>query len=630
MDELEKLLKEIDEGDYDVRNETEINNMFQELIGKLFEQGKEDEAYIANVDRESFAFIKSFDTEKTEEDGKEIERIKGVKWKMKGTQKLEDGSEIPLEWPDITKYGNKEFEQIKNRYTGFKKNLFAKTEFGLILYFTGYEKSIQFKTELASSLFHLSKIYLEKAKQNDEKNFYVMDFFRTVKGAFFISLHNKINTLLDEIIKFLVDVHISWDLKNKSSLRIILDISYLLGKEYSAVKEKVPFEKILKKNKDAADSLKKENIWGSIYIANESYKIEQKIGTKQFNWRKDTAEYYESMAEDSMKQNNMNAVSFIEKSLRIYKEIDDKEGLSRTENKYKNFRGKFRLGEIHEKMPHEYSKEIADKIKSEIELNDTEGIIGILLTLPMFAPLGAVEETRKQMIEQSPMLAMFASSIMDKFGNTIETFYTKDEIEEHTFWEAYNFHFQLGYQALNLFFWEALKKEKLTCESVIGFLNSTWLNQKFSRQYNGYPIEIIPLNVVEPVIKNTFLMFNKIILKESFDNTHILILDSLTLKTEYLLRFFCERIGINTFKTKNKAGQRLMMEKNIDDIVSDLKKVGVPFENDLILLKYILTEKVGHNLRNRIAHGLMDIHEYHIGEIFIVLCLILKIANYKI
>lgn len=478
MNELETLLAKIDNSDLDVRDDTEINKMFQDVIGKLFEQGKEDEAYIANVDRESFAFIKLFDAEKNEESGKE--EVKGVKWKMKGTQKLEDGSEVPLEWPDITKYSTKEFEQIKSRYLGFKKNLFAKTEFGLILYFTGFEKSEQFKTELAQSLFDLSKVYLDKAKKGGGKNFYSMDFFRTIKGAFLISLHHKL-PLFDSIVNFLVDVHLSWDLANSSSMRIILDITHLFTKEFSGVKENIPFEKLLNKNKETVDSLRASNIWGSIGIANESFKLEQKAGTKTFPWRKLVAEYYESMAESAFKQGNMTSVSFIETALRTYREIEDATSIKRTEDKYNEIRGKFRMGEIRETMPEEYSKEISERIKTEVEKNDAKGIIEILVTLPMFAPLNAIEESRKQMAEQSPLFSMIASSVQDKFGNTIDTFYTKDEIEEHSFWEAYNFHFQLGQQALNHFCWQAIKKEKLSYESVMNYLNTSWMKSKFER-----------------------------------------------------------------------------------------------------------------------------------------------------
>jgi Domain of unknown function (DUF4209) len=288
------------------------------------------------------------------------------------------------------------------------------------------------------------------------------------------------------------------------------------------------------------------------------------------------------------------------------------------------------LGEIREKLPEEYSKEISERIKKEVDSNDAKGIIKILVTLPMFAPLEAVEQSRKQTSEYNPLSAMMASSIQDKFGNTIDTFYTKDEIEEHTFWEAYNFHFQLGQQALNLFFWQALRKGTLTNDSILDYLKTSWMSEKVNRVYGGYPAEIVPFHIVEPVIKSAFKMFNAVIKGESFDSTHILIMDSLVLKVEYLLRFFCERIGIMTFKIRNKAGQKLMMEKNIDDLFSEIKGIGILFPEDLIFMKYILTEKVGHNLRNRVAHGLMDFHEYYVEETFIVICIILKLANYKI
>ena len=46
------------------------------------------------------------------------------------------------------------------------------------------------------------------------------------------------------------------------------------------------------------------------------------------------------------------------------------------------------------------------------------------------------------------------------------------------------------------------------------------------------------------------------------------------------------------------------------------------------MLKYALTPK-GHNLRNRVAHGLMDLWEYSFADVVILLYLIIKLSTYK-
>ena len=46
-------------------------------------------------------------------------------------------------------------------------------------------------------------------------------------------------------------------------------------------------------------------------------------------------------------------------------------------------------------------------------------------------------------------------------------------------------------------------------------------------------------------------------------------------------------------------------------------------------IKFLLTEKAGYNLRNRVAHGLMDSNEYNIETVLLPLIIILKLGNYQ-
>ena len=114
-------------------------------------------------------------------------------------------------------------------------------------------------------------------------------------------------------------------------------------------------------------------------------------------------------------------------------------------------------------------------------------------------------------------------------------------------------------------------------------------------------------------------------------------IDSLTLKVEGLLRYFCEKIGIATFKTRQKGSQKLVMEKLLDDLLADIahqpslrpEQKTYFDEEDRILIKYVLAEKVGLNLRNEVAHGLMDIFEYTFERVVILFCIIIKLSKYK-
>lgn len=75
------------------------------------------------------------------------------------------------------------------------------------------------------------------------------------------------------------------------------------------------------------------------------------------------------------------------------------------------------------------------------------------------------------------------------------------------------------------------------------------------------------------------------------------------------------------------------MEKLIDDLFNDLKhstENPTNFdEEDRLFIRYVLTEKTGLNLRNKVAHGLLDFNEYSFENILLLFCIIMKLSKYK-
>ena len=103
------------------------------------------------------------------------------------------------------------------------------------------------------------------------------------------------------------------------------------------------------------------------------------------------------------------------------------------------------------------------------------------------------------------------------------------------------------------------------------------------------------------------------------------------------MRNFCERVGIPTFRTCQKGNDELMMEKTLDILLADIshEPEGKPFqktnfdEEDRIMIKFVLSEKTGLNLRNEVAHGLMDINDYNFDLVVILFSLIMKLSKYR-
>ncbi len=635
MNALEQYLTKIDESSYDCEDVHVINSEFQQVYKQLIEEGKDDIAVIADLDRQVFSVQKSFDKRPDNEKG----IINGLSCQMSGTQTLEDGSQIPLYWPDVTKYTKQDFEYFEKRYNECK-NLYAKTEYGLMVYFgekTTTSKHNDFKQQLCNELFLLSKNYHNKADKGGEKNYYVLHFFQSLRMAFGVAEKSNLEPELTDLIHYIFKTHQDWDITKDGTLRILLDLSGLLSDYYGKSNKLIDFQKVVDKNLEGAKELEKTYIWGAMYAIDRNIAIEQKRNKLVTDLLKYKAKLYEKLATDAESKANLACVGFAENALRIYQQIKFSDDISRLEKYYSDLRGKFRLSEIRQELPKDQIDKMNERILRAIADNDERGIIHHFITSPWYDTIQNIKDRSIELSQQSVLMSRIPTSIMDKFGNTVDVFYTDEEKEKFNFWNSYTFNFQIGTQTMHRFFIEAYKAKKLNFGSVISYLEGTWFNDVIVRNYHGQSVDVKPIDTLKPGLKRVFKELDKFFANNNYQCEFVTITDSLTIKIEGLLRYFCEKIGIATFKKRPKGTHEIMMEKLLDDLLADIahepllkpqQKTNFD-EEDRILIKYVLAEKAGLNLRNAVAHSLMDIFEYSFEHVVILFCIIIKLSKYK-
>lgn len=637
MNALEKYLKKIDESSYDCKDAHTINTEFQQVCTQLNNEGKQDIVAIADLDRQVFSVQKSFDNKLDIEKG----IINGLSWQMSGNQTLEDGSQMPLYWPDVTKFNQKDFEYFEKRYKE-SKNLFAKTEYGLMVYFgerTATSRHNEFKRQLCNELFQLSKEYHKKADKGGEKNHYALYFFHSLRMAFGVAEKSNLEPELTNVIKYIFQTHQDWDITKDGTLRILLDLSGLLSDYFGYSNKLIDFQKVIDKNLEGAKELEKTYVWGSMYAVDRNITIEQKRKKSVVDLLNYKAKLYEKLATDAESNANLACVGFAENALRIYQQLKLPGDISRLEKYYAELRGKFRLSEIRQGLPKEHIDSINERIFKTIADNDERGIIHHFITTPWYDTIQNIKDRSFELSKQTVLLSMLPTSIMDKFGNTVDVFYTDEEKEKYNFWNSYTFNFQIGTQTMHRFFIEAYKAKKLNFATVIAYLEETWFNEVIVRNYHGQTVEVKPIDTLKPGLRRIFEELDKFSVDNSYQCDFVTIIDSLTLKIEGLLRYFCEKIGIATFKPRqNRSGsEKLVMEKLLDDLLADIEhrpplkpEQKTSFdEEDRILIKYVLAEKAGLNLRNEVAHSLMDIYEYSFEHVVILFCITMKLSKYK-
>jgi len=635
MNALEKYLKLIDESSYDHTDAHVINSGFQEVCKQLIKDGENELAEIADLDRQVFSVQKSFDYKKDAEKG----TINGLSWQISGTQTLEDGSQMPLYWPDVANYTVKDFEYFEKRYNECN-NLFAKTEYGLMAYFgqrTPSSRHNDFKRQLCSELFELTKHYLSRTNGEPSDSHSITHFFLSLRLTIGIAEKSNLEPESTNLVRYIYNKQQNWDISNEYVLPALLNLSAILSDYFSLSNKIIDFQKVIAKNMEAAEEFKETDIWGVMSLVDHNLIIEQKRNNLNTDLLVFKAKLYERLAKDAENNRNLACVGFAENALRIYQQAKLPDDINRLEKYYSELRGKFGMMETSVELLKEHVDNMNEHISNAVAQNDERGIIQHFIDSPWYDTIKDIKHLSEKSSKETVLLSMLPTSIVDKFGNTVDTFSSEIEKKEFNFWHTYAFSFQIGTRTMLHFFMEAYKAKKLSYNSVLSYLEGTWYNETIERKYHGRIVEVKPIDTLKPGLERFFEELGKFSEDNSYRCDFVTVIDSLTLKVEGLLRYFCEKIGIATFKTRQKGSQKLVMEKLLDDLLADIahqpslrpEQKTYFDEEDRILIKYVLAEKVGLNLRNEVAHGLMDIFEYTFERIVILFCIIIKLSKYK-
>lgn len=621
MNALEEYWEKLDLSGYGHNDSSKINGEFQEIIGKLVDAGLNDVALKADLDLQVFAVRKSFDYVDDEDRG----TVKGLSWQTSGVQTLPDGSERPFYWPDVRSYTKQDFEYFEERYK-ISKNLYVKSEYGVMVYFgqkTDYSKRNDFKSQLCDELISLAKIYYEEAQQGDYiKIRYILN---TVTIAFKIASNNKLNSQLKNSIDFTFEIQQEWDIEKSNTPYIPLKYSAFMLENYRIFAKFIDFSKVIGRNDYAIGFVEKGNPYSAVDALIINDKIKQKVGQSIEGSIRKRAELYEKIADQ--RKEDMASLHFIELALALYEQLKDEARIKELRTIYSEKRGTFPLIEVSTKLPQTYVEAVNNAVIQTLDANDEEGLLDLFAETPWYETDDSIrslsEAVERGFIDSLPL------SIMDERGNTIKT-YTPDEGK---FWSTYSYYFGFGTMKMVELFKAAVSSGKLTYESTESYLEKKWLNEPIERNYNGRIKWIVPLDTIKPGIKRIFEEFKKAEADENYIYDFVTIIDSLTLKIEGVLRFFIERLGIPTFSSRRTREGNIIMEKLFDDIIADLQSTPerpIGFvEDHRTLIKYVMSEKIGWNLRNEVAHALLQIEDYTTDKLVVLFCLLLKLSKYE-
>ncbi|MFV0468353.1 MAG: DUF4209 domain-containing protein [Dysgonomonas sp.] len=458
LNAYEEYLNKLDSSNYGQNDSHTINGEFQEVIGKLVDAGQNDIALKADLDRQVFSVRKSFDNIDDESRG----TIRGLSWQMAGTQQLTDGSEIPIYWPDVRNYKKEDFEFFEERYKA-SKNTYAKTEYGLMVYFgqkTDYSKRNEFKTQLCDELIKLANEYYTQTKSGDISQ--LGNIQHTLILAFKIASSSKLEPQLKAIIDLMYDIQQNWDIESTNTNYIPLRYSSFMSENYGIFKDHVDFAKIISRNEYAIELVEKNNLYSAADALIINDKIKQKVGQPIDSSLRQRAGVYERIAKQ--RERDMACIHFIELALNLYKQLKDEVKTKELEKLYSEKRGSFPLNQVSTPLPKAYTNAVNAFIEQTIESNSEESLLHEFINSPWYETDDSIrslsEAVERGFIDSLPL------AIIDERGNTIKTY----SPEDGKFWSTYSYYLGFGTMKMFELFKAALMSGQLSYESTIKYL----------------------------------------------------------------------------------------------------------------------------------------------------------------
>lgn len=554
-----------------------------------------------------------------------------LKEMMSGTT----GDGKPYKYPDVSTFTKDNFKEVEKTLK-ITKSITLKTRYADFLWLT---KKDYKKARIAlDGYLKLIKKYEEADKKSPDGH-YGLDVLNSFKRAFQIS--KSVSYKQKEVRSELERLCFNFNPNSSSRFKLTIDLVEIVIDNKKDFKNK----KFLKKLVAVCDNYQKElcenkNWYFARHFLNSAKKIETIIlNKKTIKWDKLIAKSYLFEADDYKSQKNFAELSSLIKAIEEYQKLKNFKKVEELKKRYKKSSKNVSFNEF--KTEINLSKVISNAKKQADELSklQPEEIFKYLVVSPnLFPKFEDVERAVNKNEKEFVFMHIFNQSVFDQNMNIAREYHFKEEKHFAAILQ------QFGMSSVVYQVYLEIIMEKLIEENIL-----TWSNTKsFFKEYSWYKktYEIKNkedgkillktqkwIDLMEPGIKLYLVSMKKYLKggKRKFPYSDIILAsDSLVMKIEGLIREIFQILGKPTFITrKEKGGKNITIEKDLNAFLIDdfAKEI---FSKDLrLLMRFLLTEPSGYNLRNNIGHCLIQKEHYNFLNLHLLFLIMLRLGNYK-
>lgn len=537
-----------------------------------------------------------------------------IKSELHGIFSFENKNGEIVQFPNLEEYNDDDFSYIKERINETGNELLKFRYYTIICNKSPHRDTAKFCVDLS---WNLINNFEKKIVSQDLR---VSDFINIILNSYAFSF--KFNIEKERIKNKILELIFNEEFWNENYYSIPNSLIQHVLDEKKNFKDLTGLDGVCW---HIAEKLKKGNFYHlAIMLLELGEKVDFKLQNKTYKWRNEIGEIYEIMCnegDDSKKPH------FSMLAIENYRKAGNKHKVDELLNKYQSqYSQMFNFSKFSVELEDYYDaisfiNEFAEDL---VENHDSEYILKYLTGDPDLrdsykTTLNFVEKSKKD----TPLLRMCPTVLINPEGVIFERFETDEERDKFVALDYYSNFMKLLYlpflsRVINL----SIIRGKLSSEILLDFLTkNSWLGLK------EIPIlgENKFLSMIVPAI-NVFFEEWELMFLHEYNHPHfVLTIDSLISKLEGIIKL----IYSLDKSIKEPTGNRTLQDKSLKSIFKDEDFDVLP-EEDLFFLRYLFTEKAGLNLRNKVAHCLMEKIEYNEHNANLLILALLKLCAFTL
>ena len=553
-----------------------------------------------------------------------------IKEKMSGT--TEDGN--PWKYPDISTFTKSGFEEAEKAFKN-TKSITLKARYADFFWLT--KKDYKKARTAVDSYLELIKKY-EEADKKSPSDHYGLDVLTSFKRAFRIS--KSISYKEKEVKNELKRLCFNFNPSSSSKFKLTIDLVEIVVDNKKDFKNK----KFLKELVVICDSYQKElcenkNWYFARHFLNNAKKIETIILNRKTNkWDKLIAKSYLFEADSYKSQKNFAELSSLIKAINEYQKLKNFKKVEELKKRYKKSSKNIQFNEFKTEINLSKVVSNAKKQASELSKLQPKEIFKYLMISPNLFPRfedieGAVNKDEKEFV----FMHICNQSVFDRNMNVAREYHSKEEKHFAAILQRFDMSLVVYQVYLEIIMEKLIEENILTWSTTKSFLKEySWYKKTYEIKNRDGKILLKTqkwIDLIEPGIKLYLVSIKKYLKggKKKFPHSDIILAsDSLVMKIEGLIRETFQILGKPTFIIrKEKGGKNITIEKDLNSFLIDDFAKEIFSEDLRLLMRFLLTEPSGRNLRNNIGHCLMQKEYYNFLNLHLLFLIVLRLGNYK-